>query len=54
MLDFDGTLSAIVARPEHARPVDGAREALIELTSNADTTTGRAGSATSSPARTSA
>ena len=31
MLDFDGTLSEIVARPEHARPVDGAREALIEL-----------------------
>ena len=31
MLDFDGTLSEIVARPEHARPVDGAREVLIEL-----------------------
>ena len=31
MLDFDGTLAEIVARPEHARPVDGAREALIEL-----------------------
>src|SRR4030095_5452327 len=30
-LDFDGTLSEIVARPEHARPVDGAREVLIEL-----------------------
>jgi trehalose 6-phosphate phosphatase len=31
VLDFDGTLSEIVARPEHARPVDGAREVLIEL-----------------------
>lgn len=31
MLDFDGTLAEIVARPEHARPVDGARGALIEL-----------------------
>jgi trehalose 6-phosphate phosphatase len=31
VLDFDGTLSEIVARPEHARPVDGAREALVEL-----------------------
>src|SRR4030095_11188411 len=31
VLDFDGTLSEIVARPEHARPVEGAREALIEL-----------------------
>ena len=31
MLDFDGTLAEIVARPEHARPVDGARDALIEL-----------------------
>ena len=31
MLDFDGTLSEIVARPDHARPVDGAREVLIEL-----------------------
>lgn len=31
MLDFDGTLAEIVARPEHARPVDGARGALTEL-----------------------
>ncbi len=31
MLDFDGTLSEIVARPEHARPVDAARDALVEL-----------------------
>ena len=31
MLDFDGTLAEIVARPEHARPVDGARGALVEL-----------------------
>jgi trehalose 6-phosphate phosphatase len=31
VLDFDGTLAEIVARPEHARPVDGARDALIEL-----------------------
>ena len=31
MLDFDGTLAEIVARPEHARPVDGAREVLTEL-----------------------
>ena len=31
MLDFDGTLAEIVARPEHVRPVDGARDALIEL-----------------------
>ena len=31
MLDFDGTLAEIVARPEHARPVDGVRDALIEL-----------------------
>lgn len=31
MLDFDGTLAEIVARPEQARPVDGARGALIEL-----------------------
>jgi trehalose 6-phosphate phosphatase len=28
VLDFDGTLSEIVARPELARPVEGAREAL--------------------------
>jgi len=32
VLDFDGTLAEIVARPEHARPVDGARDALVELT----------------------
>ena len=31
MLDFDGTLAEIVARPEHARPVDAARDALVEL-----------------------
>ncbi len=31
MLDFDGTLAEIVARPDHARPVDGARDALLEL-----------------------
>lgn len=31
LLDFDGSLSAIVARPEDARPVDGAREVLAEL-----------------------
>ena len=31
MLDFDGTLAEIVARPEHACPVDGAREVLVEL-----------------------
>jgi trehalose 6-phosphate phosphatase len=31
VLDFDGTLAEIVARPEHARPVDGARDALVEL-----------------------
>jgi trehalose 6-phosphate phosphatase len=31
VLDFDGTLAEIVARPEHARPVDGARGALVEL-----------------------
>jgi trehalose 6-phosphate phosphatase len=31
VLDFDGTLAEIVARPEHARPVDGARDALLEL-----------------------
>jgi trehalose 6-phosphate phosphatase len=31
VLDFDGTLAEIVARPEQARPVDGARGALIEL-----------------------
>jgi trehalose 6-phosphate phosphatase len=30
-LDFDGSLSAIVARPEEARPVSGAREALASL-----------------------
>jgi len=30
-LDFDGSLSAIVARPEDARPVEGAREALAAL-----------------------
>ena len=30
-LDFDGSLSAIVARPEDARPVEGAREALASL-----------------------
>jgi trehalose 6-phosphate phosphatase len=31
LLDFDGSLSEIVARPEHARPVDGAREVLAAL-----------------------
>jgi trehalose 6-phosphate phosphatase len=31
VLDFDGTLAEIVARPEHAHPVDGARDALVEL-----------------------
>jgi trehalose 6-phosphate phosphatase len=31
VLDFDGTLAEIVARPERARPVDGARDALVEL-----------------------
>lgn len=31
MLDFDGTLAEIVARPEDARPVDGARAALAGL-----------------------
>jgi trehalose 6-phosphate phosphatase len=31
LLDFDGTLSEIVARPELARPVDGARETLRDL-----------------------
>jgi trehalose 6-phosphate phosphatase len=30
-LDFDGTLSDIVARPELARPVDGATEAVTDL-----------------------
>ncbi len=30
-LDFDGSLSAIVARPEDARPVEGARKALAAL-----------------------
>jgi trehalose 6-phosphate phosphatase len=30
-LDFDGSLSALVARPEDARPVDGAREALASF-----------------------
>lgn len=30
-LDFDGSLSAIVARPELAEPVEGARDALIGL-----------------------
>ncbi len=34
MLDFDGTLSEIVARPELARPVEGAAEALSELTTS--------------------
>jgi len=32
ILDFDGTLSEIVARPELARPVPGAREILAALT----------------------
>jgi len=32
LLDFDGTLSEIVARPELASPVDGAREAVAALT----------------------
>jgi trehalose 6-phosphate phosphatase len=31
MLDFDGTLAEIVPRPELARPVDGARDALAGL-----------------------
>jgi trehalose 6-phosphate phosphatase len=31
LLDFDGSLSEIVARPELARPVEGAREALAAL-----------------------
>jgi trehalose 6-phosphate phosphatase len=31
VLDFDGTLAEIVARPELARPVDGARDALVGL-----------------------
>jgi trehalose 6-phosphate phosphatase len=31
LLDFDGTLAEIVARPELARPVDGARETLRDL-----------------------
>lgn len=31
MLDFDGSLAAIVARPGDARPVQGAREALAAL-----------------------
>jgi trehalose 6-phosphate phosphatase len=31
LLDFDGSLSAIVARPEDARPVEGAREVLAAL-----------------------
>lgn len=30
-LDFDGTLAPIVARPEDARPADGAREMIAEL-----------------------
>ena len=30
-LDFDGSLSAIVARPEDARPVEGARQVLAAL-----------------------
>jgi trehalose 6-phosphate phosphatase len=32
LLDFDGTLSEVVARPELARPAPGAREALEALT----------------------
>ena len=31
LLDFDGSLSRIVSRPELARPVEGAREALAAL-----------------------
>jgi trehalose 6-phosphate phosphatase len=31
LLDFDGSLSAIAARPEHARPVEGARQVLASL-----------------------
>ena len=31
MLDFDGSLAAIVARPNDARPAEGAREALAPL-----------------------
>jgi trehalose 6-phosphate phosphatase len=34
LLDFDGTLAEIVARPELARPVAGAREVLEHLTSS--------------------
>ena len=32
LLDFDGSLSPIVARPELAAPADGVREALAVLT----------------------
>src|SRR5206468_9046128 len=31
LLDFDGTLAEIVARPQLARPVDGARDVLAAL-----------------------
>jgi trehalose 6-phosphate phosphatase len=31
LLDFDGTLSEIVARPDLARPIEGAREAVATL-----------------------
>jgi trehalose 6-phosphate phosphatase len=31
LLDFDGSLSAIVARPQDARPVEGARDVLAAL-----------------------
>jgi trehalose 6-phosphate phosphatase len=35
-LDFDGTLSEIVARPDQARPIPGARPILAELPSRHD------------------
>jgi trehalose 6-phosphate phosphatase len=39
LLDFDGTLSPIVARPEEARPVAGAEEVLAGLVERAATVT---------------